>query len=121
MAWMTRIVRSLAVCGAITLASAAASGPAAAQVYGYGACAPGYYLAPGYGCLPFGYGYGYGFGSIGAVWPGYYGGWGGGWGRGWGHGYGGGRGGWGHGFGGMRGGRGGGFHGGGRGGGGGHR
>jgi hypothetical protein len=78
--------RKLAVLGiaATGLAMVAAAPPAAAQYYN--ACAPGSYLAPGYGCVPYAYAPGYvyppdlSFGYVG-VWP-----QGGGWHGGWDHG-----------------------------------
>jgi hypothetical protein len=67
----------------VVLGGVTAATPAHAQ-YAY-ACAPGYYFAPGYGCVPGGYVYGppyypypdYGLGFF------YGSGWGGGWHGGW--------------------------------------
>lgn len=89
--------RKLAVFGIVATAAAtlAAMQPAAAQYYP--ACPAGYYLSPGYGCVPYAYAPGYAYAPDPAFAFGFVGG-GWGWGHGWAHG------GWGHG---------GGFHGGG--------
>src|ERR1700740_1474646 len=77
------------------VAAAVMAQPAAAQYYF--ACPPGFYFAPGYGCLPYAPGYAYSpyyydYAPFGYAWGGGWGGWGGWHGGGWGHG------GFGHGF-----------------------
>ncbi|HEV2547887.1 MAG TPA: hypothetical protein VGU20_11145, partial [Stellaceae bacterium] len=97
-----RLARSftckLVFCGALIAATAAAY-PAAAQYY-YG-CPAGFYLAPGYGCVPYAPGYAYSpyyyddepfYAGVWGGWGGWHHGWGGWHHGGWDHG------GFGHGF-----------------------
>jgi hypothetical protein len=82
------LTRKLVFCGAL-IAAMAATYPAAAQYY-YG-CPAGFYLVPGYGCIPYASGYAYSPYDYAPYYAGVWGGgWGGwhhsGWGGSWGHG-----------------------------------